>query len=468
MACGGIARDRHRLIGSLPGHRATFLEPQLTKDNKFKRIQKRGTSHVIHVPLVLFIAMIVALIGLTIVLWSAERGEDPHLNVKNAGEFSTLLPSIVGLTQSSLDPGNKIQLLENGDQFFPLLLRDIAAAKESVHVESYIWWKGQICDQLAHALADKAKQGVEVRLLVDASGGHKMDKELRKLMLDSGVKLVRFHRVSLANLGRLNNRDHRKETIIDGRIGYIGGFGLAEEWTGHGQDKDHWRDAGLRVQGPIVNRLQGAFSENWIEETGEIMAGEKYFPHLGAAGSTQAHLAYTSPTGGVSSVQVLYYLAIKGAKHEIIIQNPYLLPDDDALQALAEAVKRGVDVKVMVPAAAATDSPIVQHASHHRYGLLLQAGIKIFEYKKTLLHQKVIVVDGVWSCVGSTNFDRRALQLNDEVSMGVLDAGLASQLKAVFEDDLKFCEQRSLDEWQHRGLWHKAEDGLAYMASSQL
>jgi cardiolipin synthase A/B len=440
----------------------------LTKQTKSKWIEKRGTSHVIRVPLVLFIAMIVALIGLTIVLWSAERGEDPQLNVKNGGEFSTLLPSIVGLTQSSLDPGNKIQLLENGDQFFPLLLRDITAAKESVHVESYIWWKGDICSQLAHALAAKSKEGLEVRLLVDASGGHKMDDQLRKLMLDSGVKLVRFHRPTLANLGRLNNRDHRKETIIDGRIGYIGGFGLAEEWTGHAQDKDHWRDAGLRVEGPIVNRLQGAFSENWIEETGEIMAGEKYFPHLPAAGSTQAHLAYTSPTGGVSSVQVLYYLAIKGAKREIIIQNPYLLPDDDAMQALAEAVKRGVNVKIMVPATTSTDSPIVQHASHHRYGLLLQNGIKIWEYKKTLLHQKVIIVDGVWSCVGSTNFDRRALQLNDEVSMGVLDAGLASQLKSIFNDDLKFCEERHFDEWQHRGIWHKAEDGLAYLASSQL
>jgi cardiolipin synthase len=442
----------------------------LTKQTKSKSkwIEKRRGSHVIRVPLVLFVAMIVAVAGLTTMLWSAERGENPQLNVKNPGEFSTLLPSIVGLTQSSLDPGNKIELLENGDQFFPRLLRDIAAAKESVHVESYIWWKGDICNQLAHALADKAKHGVEVRLLVDASGGHKMEKELRKLMLDSGVKLIRFHRPTLANLGRLNNRDHRKETIIDGRIGYIGGFGLAEEWTGHGQDKDHWRDAGLRVEGPIVNRLQGAFSENWIEETGEIMAGEKYFPHLAAAGSTQAHLAYTSPTGGVSSVEVLYYLAIKGAKHEIIIQNPYLLPDDDALQAMAEAVKRGVDVKVMVPASVATDSPMVQHASHHRYGLLLEKGIKIWEYKKTLLHQKVIIVDGVWSCVGSTNFDRRALQLNDEVSMGVLDAGLASQLKGAFNDDLKFCEERHFDEWQHRGLWHKAEDALAYLASSQL
>jgi len=440
----------------------------LTKQTKSKWIEKRRGSHVIRVPLVLFSAMIVALIGLTITLWSAERGEDPRLNVKNAGDFAALLPSIIGLTQSSLDGGNKIQLLENGDQFFPLLLRDIAAAKESVHVESYVWWKGDICNQLAHALAAKAKQGVEVRLLVDASGGHKMDEDLRTLMLDSGVKLVRFHRPTLANLGRLNNRDHRKESIIDGRIGYIGGFGLAEQWTGHAQDKDHWRDAGLRVEGPIVNRLQGAFCENWIEETGEIMAGEKYFPHLAAAGSTQAHLAYTSPTGGVSSVQVLYYLAIKGAKREIIIQNPYLLPDDDALQALAEAVKRGVDVKVMVPAPAATDSPIVQHASHHRYGALLQAGIRIFEYKKTLIHQKVIIVDGVWSCVGSTNFDRRALQLNDEVSMGVLDAGLASQLKGVFEDDLKFCQERRFDEWNHRGFWHRAEDGLAYLASSQM
>ncbi|MDP9362282.1 MAG: cardiolipin synthase [Acidobacteriota bacterium] len=433
-----------------------------------KWIEKtKGGSHIVRVPLVLFIALIIAVIGLTILLWSAERGANPRLNVKNAGDFSALLPSIVGLTQSSLEAGNQVQLLENGDQFFPLLLRDIASAKQSVHVESYIWWKGAICGQIANALAAKARQGVEVRLLVDASGGHKMDKELAKLMLDSGVRFIRFHPPTLANLGRLNNRDHRKEMIIDGRIGYIGGYGFAEQWTGHAQDKDHWRDAGLRVEGPIVSRLQAAFAENWIEETGEIMAGEKYFPHLAAVGSTKAHLAYTSPTGGVSSVQVLYYLAIKAARHEIIIQNPYLLPDDESIDALAEAVKRGVDVRIMVPATMSTDSPIVQHASHHRFGMLLKSGIKIFEYKKTLLHQKVIIVDGVWSCVGSTNFDRRAMQLNDEVSMGVLDPALATQLKAVFASDMQFAEQRTFEEWHHRGLWHKALDGLAYLASSQ-
>jgi len=433
-----------------------------------KRIEKtKSGSHVVRVPLIVFAALLLAVIGLTIMLWSAERGTDPRLNVKNDGDFSTLLPSIVGLTQSSLEPGNHVQLLENGDQFFPLLLRDIAGAKESVHVESYIWWKGAICGQIANALASKARQGVEVRLLIDASGGHKMDKDLEKLMLDSGVRFVRFHRLSLANLGRMNNRDHRKEAIIDGRIGYIGGYGFAEQWTGHAQDKDHWRDAGLRVEGPIVGRLQAAFAENWIEETGEIMAGEKYFPHLAAAGSTKAHLAYASPTGGVSSVQVLYYLAIKAAHHEIIIQNPYMLPDDESVDAFAEAVKRGVDVRIMVPATTSTDSPVVQHASHHLFGRLLKAGVKIFEYKKTLLHQKVIIVDGIWSCIGSTNFDRRALQLNDEVSMGVLDPALAAQLKAVFESDMRFAQERHFDEWEHRGIWHKAEDGLAYLASSQ-
>ena len=433
------------------------------------KIQKNSRgAYTARIPLIALMAMVIAIIGLTIVLWSAERGADAHLNVKNAGDFNALLPSMVGLTQGSLESGNSIELLENGDQFFPRVLADIAAAKESVHVESYIWWTGDICNQIAEALATKARQGVEVRLMVDASGGHKMDSKLEKLMKDAGCQVRKFHPVTLSNLGRLNNRDHRKQVIVDGHIGYLGGYGFATEWTGHGQDKDHWRDTGVRVQGPIVNRLQAAFCENWIEETGEIVAGEKYFPKPTVHGATQAHLAYTSPTGGVSSVQVLYYLAIKAARKQIIIQNPYMLPDGDAIEALGEAVRRGVDVRIMVPATTSTDSPIVQHASHHLYGQLLQRGVKIWEYKKTLLHQKIIIVDGIWSCVGSTNFDRRALQLNDEISMGILSREIASQLRAAWDDDMKSSEPRAYDEWHHRGLWHKAEDGLAYLASSQL
>ena len=433
---------------------------------KIEKHKPSGT-HWVRVPLVTFVSLIVIAIGLTIMLWSVERGREPHLNVKNAGDFRALLPSIVGLTHGSLDSGNQVQLLENGDQFFPSLLRDIANARESVHVESYVWWKGSICNQMATALAAKARQGVEVRLLVDASGGHKMDGDLEKLMTDAGVRLARFHPIRFSNLGRLNNRDHRKDAIIDGRIGYVGGFGYASQWTGHAQDKDHFRDTGLRVTGPIVNRLQGAFCENWIAETGEVPAGEKYFPRIQAVGPDPAHLAYSTRTGSVSSVEVLYYLAINAARHEIIIQNPYLLPDSDALAAFAAAVKRGVDVKIMVPATSSTDSPVVQHASHHLYGQLMRRGVKIYEYKRTLLHQKIMIVDGIWSAVGSTNFDPRALQLNDEISMGVVDPKLAAELKAAFADDMRYAERTTLQQWSHRPLWHKLLDQLAYLGSSQ-
>ncbi len=435
---------------------------------KVKRIEKIGHTHFLRVPIVWFVADLVIIAGLTLALWSAERGRAVHLTVKNSGDFGALLPSIVGLTESSLERGNRVQLLENGDGFFPRLLRDIAAARESIHVESYIWWKGEICDRVAAALATKARQGVEVRLLVDASGGRKMDRKLRDLMLAAGCQVRAFHPIRFSNLGRLNNRDHRKEIVIDGRVGYIGGYGFAKEWTGNGQDRDHWRDTGVRVEGPIVNRMQSAFCENWIEETGEIPAGLKYFPPSSAAGPTAAHLAYTSPTGSVSSVQVLYYLAITSAKKSILIQNPYLLPDDAAIDALAAAVKRGVDVTVMVPATSSTDSPIVQHASHHQFGTLMKSGVKIWEFRRTLLHQKIMVVDGVWSCVGSTNFDDRSFQLNDEISMGILDPAVAAQLTAAFEADRRFARQRTLEEWKHRSFWHKAVDGLAYLGSSQL
>ena len=430
--------------------------------------QKSSGTHFVTVPLVAAVALVVIIVGLVILLWSAERGRDTHLRVTQRGDFAALLPSIVGLTQGTLDPGNQVQLLQNGDEFFPALLRDISTARESVHIESYIWWKGAICDQIANALATKARQGVEVRLLIDASGGHKMDDNLEKLLKDAGVQLRKFHPLRISNLGRMNNRDHRKIMIIDGRIGFIGGFGLASEWTGHAQDKEHWRDTGLRVAGPVVNRLQGAFCENWVEETGEIPAGERYFPHLSPVGPTQAHIAYTSPTGSVSSVQVLYYLAINAARKEILIQNPYMLPSQDAIAAFAAAVKRGVDVRVMVPATSSTDSPIVQHASHHIYGRLMEAGVKIYEYRPTLLHQKIIVVDGIWSCVGSTNFDDRSFQLNDEISMGVVDTTIAGELRQAFATDLSNASPQTLDGWRHRGLWHRFVDQLAYLGSSEL
>ncbi|MGN6183621.1 MAG: cardiolipin synthase [Thermoanaerobaculia bacterium] len=436
------------------------------KDN-FAIWHTRGTTYV-RMPLVAFIAGLLVITLMTILLWSVKREPDTRLSVKNTGELVALLPSIAGLTHSALEPGNSMQVLQNGVMFFPALERDILAARETIHIESFIWYDGKIARRLASLLAMKAKQGVEVRILVDASGGRQLKGEQQKMLEDAGVKVAHFHPLRISNLGRLNNRDHRKLMIIDGRIGYIGGYCIADEWLGDARNKNEYRDTGLRVSGPIVNRLQGAFAENWVEETGEIPAGDKYFPKLAPTGSTPAHVAYTSPDGSVSSVQILYYLAIKAARREILIQNPYLLPDDEAIAALEDAVRRGVRVRIMVPSDTATDSPLVQHASHHHFGTLLKRGVQIYEYDKTLLHQKLIVVDGMWACVGSTNFDDRSFQLNDEVSIGVFDSAIAAQLGAAFENDLRHAQQRKFDEWQDRSWWHKLKDGVAYLGRSQL
>ncbi|MEO8380673.1 MAG: cardiolipin synthase [Acidobacteriota bacterium] len=435
-------------------------------EGSFTLWQFRGTTYV-GMPLIAFIGGALVILLLTVLMWSVKREPHAELQVETPGELRSLLPSLAALTHSTMESGNAMQLIQNGT-VFPTILRDIEGARESVHVESYIWYDGRISRQLAALLAKKARQGVEVRVLVDASGGRQLKGEVQETLEKAGVKIGHFHPLRISNLGRMNNRDHRKLVIIDGRVGYIGGFGIADEWGGAARNKKEFRDTALRITGPVVNRLQAAFAENWIEEKGEIPAGDKYFPKIAPTGSSTAHLAYTSPDGSLSAVQILYYLAIKSARREIIIQNPYLLPDDQALQALEEAVERGVDVKIMVPSENATDNALVQHASHHHFGTLLKHGVKIYEYQKTLLHQKVIIVDGTWSCVGSTNFDDRSLQLNDEVSIGVVDPVLAAQLRAAFVDDLRFARERHFEEWKNRGLWHKTVDGVAYLGRSQL
>ncbi|HEX8255347.1 MAG TPA: cardiolipin synthase [Thermoanaerobaculia bacterium] len=438
------------------------------RDDDHFSIWKTGGTTYVRMPLIAFIGGLFVLIVLAVLMWSVKREPDTRLHVDDPGELTALLPAIVGLTQSTLEAGNKVEVLQNGDGFFPPLFRDIDAARRSVHLEMFIWEDGKLARQLAALLAKKARQGVIVRVLVDGSGGRGLKGEVNDMLLAAGAKVAHFHPFRISNLGRMNNRDHRKLVIIDGAIGYIGGHGIGDTWTGNGQDLKHYRDTGLRIAGPLVHRMQGAFAENWIEETGEIPADDRYFPRIAPAGTTPAHIAYTSPDGSISSVQILYYLAIKAARREIIIQNPYLLPDRQAIRALEDAVQRGVDVKIMVPSDDATDNAIVQHASHHHFGTLLKRGVKIWEYDRTLLHQKVIIVDGVWSCVGSTNFDDRSFQLNDEVSIGVLDRDIAAQLRGAFAADLRHARRVNLEAWKDRSLWHKLQDGVAYLGRSQL
>ncbi|HJW95643.1 MAG TPA: cardiolipin synthase [Thermoanaerobaculia bacterium] len=408
--------------------------------------------------------------ALWLLLWTTNRRRSKtKFERSGSATVDDMIPTLIGLSEGAIDRGNRVEILQNG-AYFDRLLDDIAHAQSSIHIETFVWWNGDICDRLADALAQRARDGVEVRLLVDYSGSSraKQRHQIMKFLRDNGCEAHLFHPLRVSNIGRMNNRTHRKIGVIDGRIAYVGGHGIAKEWTGNAEDREHWRDTFVRMEGPVATTVQGVFCENWIEETGSVPIGAKYFPDLHPIGETNAHVAFASPRDSVSTVQLLYYLAISAAQKELLIQNPYFLPHSDAIDELKEAVRRGVDVRIMLPAAEVIDSPIVQHASHHHFGDLLEAGVRIFEYKHTLLHQKVMIVDREWSCVGSTNFDDRSFLLNDEVSVGFTDPHIAQQLRDAWFDDLKYCDEIDFDEWRTRPWPHKLLDGFGFLMRREL
>jgi cardiolipin synthase len=412
-----------------------------------------------------FALLVLAIVTLLIVLWSVKRRRRP--NLKSAGRDGSIMPTVAGLVQSTIVGGNAIELLQNG-AFFDRFFADIEAAQSTINIETFLCRQGEITKKLTELLLKKRKEGVDVRLLLDGSGGRKYGKDDVKRLTDAECCVRKYHPFVISNLGRFNERTHRKMAIIDGRLGYIGGHCLVDTWLGDAQDKKHFRDITARVRGPVVNQLQSAFTDNWIEETGEVIAGEKFFPELQSAGPSKAHVVFVSPIGGPSTIKLLHYIAIELAKKSITIQNPYFLPDPDARDALLAAVKRGVEVRVMIPDTDATDAKLVSHASHHHYGTLLKGGVRIFDYEKTLLHQKVFTIDHQWSSIGSTNFDDRSFEINDEVSLVVYDENIARQLEETFTEDAKTSTERNLEQWKKRHVLHKLKDGSAFLVNEQL
>lgn len=439
-------------------------KPQTKSEPPERSHRKRVIFEISLGAAILYVLIIVVLF---LFIWSTQRERESHVRVPDFKSFEEAVPSLANLTGAPVLAGNSVQILQNGDGFFPPFFADIAKAKESIHLETYVWWKGEVCDRLAHALAGKARQGVEVRVTLDATGSGKGDDELFEEMKSSGVKISEYHPIRLRDVGLINNRTHRKVAVFDGRVAYVFGHGIAKEWTGNGQDGEHWRDTGVRLEGPIVNAVQGTFAENWMEMTAEVLAGDKYFPHLGAAGPVRAHMTASSPNGGVARLELLYKMAIASAQKELIIQNPYFIPDQELVDLLANAVKRGVAVRVMVPGQV-TDSSVVRHAGHGQFEQLVRGGVEIYEYQKTLNHQKVMIIDGVWSQVGSANFDDRSLDINDEATVGMIDSAVAARLKVTFEEDLRDCTRVDLKTWQERSLWHKLQDRFSYAINEQL
>ena len=423
-------------------------------------------SRAITLPLWVVVLMTVVMIALGVIVWSVKRRRRPKLK-ETSDDQGSLLPTMAGLLQSTIVGGNAIELLQNG-AFFDRLFADLEAAQSTINIETFLCKEGEVTRKLTDLLLGKKNEGVEVRVLVDGSGGKGYGKSDVKRLREAGCPVRKFHPFRISNLGRLNQRTHRKMVIIDGRIGYVGGHCLVDTWLGDAEDKQHFRDISARVEGPVVNQIQSAFTDNWIEETGEVIGGEKFFPELEEAGPSDAQIVFVSPTGGPSSLKLLHYMAINEAKKSITIQNPYFLPDPDARKALLDAVKRGVEVRVMIPATDATDAKLVSHASHHHYGTLLKGGVRVFDYQHTLLHQKVFTIDHAWSSIGSTNFDDRSFEINDEISLVVYDKAIARELEKTFTADAKLAKERKLSEWKKRPIWHKLVDGSAFLVNEQL
>jgi len=408
---------------------------------------------------------VVALLGITI--WSIKRHKDPHLELHTDAPLAELIPSLSGMALGMPIPGNAVEVFQNG-AFFDALLADIAAARHTVHFETFLWKEGALGQRMAEAFAARARAGLQVRLVLDAQGCRKMGEAAQRLMKDAGCRLAMYHPRTLRNIGVFAERDHRKLAILDGRVAWVGGHCIVDEWLGDAQDRQHVRDLSVRLTGPVVHAVQSVFSENWVEVTGKLFVGDDVFPPQPKAGDVIAHIASVKPEGSAPAGKILHHAVICCARKRIRIQNPYFIPEPDAIDALAQAVRRGVDVRVMVPSAAASDMAIVQHAAHRNFQALLDGGVRILEYDRTLLHQKVITIDGAWCAVGSSNFDDRSFETNDEVTVGFLDAALARRLEEIFEDDARHCRELDADTWRRRGLWHRLQDNALYLFNEVL
>ena len=374
--------------------------------------------------------------------------------------------TVAGASGSPFLPGNTLQLLNNGDAFYPPMLAAIRGAASSITVEAYIYWAGDIGQQFAAALAERAKAGCRVKILLDALGSATIGAEILATLTDGGCQVAWYNPIRWYTLGRFNNRTHRKSLIIDGRVAFTGGAGIADHWRGNARNPDEWRDMQIRLEGPAVVPLQTGFAHNWQQTTGELVSGEAYYPAIAPCGPLAVQTLLSSPETGASNVRTMYYLSIVCARESIHIANPYFLPDPVAIETLIEAKRRGVEVRIMV-SGIRNDNWLARHNSVRLFGRLLAAGVEIQEFNRTMLHHKTMVVDGQWVTLGTANFDNRSFALNEESNVCFFDRGLAQELHAIFLDDLKGCTRVTQERWKKRGLWPRLQEFLASFLQEQ-
>lgn len=385
---------------------------------------------------------------------------------------TTFFPTIEAHTNAPIVGGNRIEVLLNGDETFPVMLRDIKAANSTITFAQYLFEGGSLAREFAEAFAERCRAGIKANILLDSHGSGRTPGDILGLMRDAGCEVEFFRPVEVPallfpwKLLHYNYRNHRRILVIDGRVGFTGGYGISDTWKGDGRTEKHWRETNVRIEGPAVKFLQAAFAESWLETTAVAIGGEGYFPRLAPVGKMPVQIVSSSPAGGSFQNYMLFLLSINSARKSILITNPYFIPDDVMTEALLNAVSRGVRVVVLAPGK--IDSRLTYVASRSHYGQLLLGGVEIFEYQPALMHAKTMVVDDIWATIGSTNFDNRSFALNEELNLTVYNRALAQRLEAIFREDLNHSKKITYEEWQSRSVFERLWELFAFPVKEQL
>lgn len=362
---------------------------------------------------------------------------------------------------------NEVKVLTNGDKIFPEMLKAIRGARQTITFETFIYWGDSIGEEFANALIERVQTGVKVHVLLDWLGSIKMEQKQLDKMQAVGVEIERYHKPHWSHLARLNNRTHRKLLIIDGKVGFTGGVGIADQWRGDAKNPNEWRDTHFLVHGPVVGQMQAVFMDNWIKSKGSVLHDERYFPALKKAGNMSAQMFSSSPSGGGDSMVLMYLMAITAAQDSINLSSAYFVPDESLTQALTTAAKRGVKIRIITPGEH-IDTDLVRRASRAGWGDMLQANVQIAEFTPTMYHCKVLIVDNYMVSVGSTNFDNRSFRLNDEANLNILDKNFAAEQTQIFESDWSNSHPITYQQWLKRPSSEKLIEKISSLLNSQL
>jgi cardiolipin synthase len=389
-----------------------------------------------------------------------------HLSRRTSVHADDFFYTLQSTCQAAIHHGNRVTIYTDGPQFYPAMLDAIRAATRSVNMECYIFQPGRIADQFIEALSDRARKGLNVTIVVDAIGSFSLWGRPVRRLREAGCRIQSYQRLRWYSLARFNNRTHRELLVVDGRIAFAGGAGIADWWAFPKRGRPPWRDTMAKFEGPIVAALQGVAAENWLECCGEILSGPEYFPNLDSVGETSSFVIRSSPSDRATASRVTFQLLMEGADQHVHIATPYFLPDRTLRRALTMIAQRGVAVSVIVPGRH-TDQRWVRYASRRMWGELLEAGVRIHEYRKTMTHAKVMIIDGLWAVLGTTNIDNRSFEHNDEVNVGLRDAAVAARLLEDYERDLAASVEVTFERWKRRSIWEKIAGPFVWILERQ-